>query len=124
MADEMDDRRNRYNERELGQEFADPHYSEQQQLARSFADPNALDDARLGKSFEDTNSSGKRKKSPDGVRTKPPTDRRKIAIFLVAFLLLFLIVVIAGWLPRREREREIDRRAKEQQDAKPMVNVA
>ena len=62
MADEMDDRKNRYDERELGREFADPDYSEQQQLARSFADPNALDDARLGKSFEETNSSGKRKK--------------------------------------------------------------
>jgi multidrug efflux pump subunit AcrA (membrane-fusion protein) len=124
MADEMDDRKNRYDERELGHEFADPEYAERQRLARSFEDPNALDDARLGKSFEETNSSGKRKKSPAGVRTKPPTDRRKIAIFLIAFLLLFLIVLVAGWLPRRERAREIDRRAKEQQEAKPTVNVA
>ena len=55
MADEMDDRKNRYDERELGREFADPEYAERQQLARSFEDPNALDDARLGKSFEETN---------------------------------------------------------------------
>src|ERR1700761_7216900 len=112
MADEMDDRRNRYDERELGRGFADPEYAERQQLARSFADPNALDDARLGKSFEETNSSGKRKKLPGVARTKPPTDRRKIAVFLIVFLLLFLIVVIAGWLPRYERTKEIDRRAK------------
>ena len=63
MADEMDDRKNRYDERELGREFSDPEYADRQQLARSFEDPNALDDARLGKSFEETNSSGKRKKS-------------------------------------------------------------
>ena len=124
MADEMDDRENRYNERELGREFADPDYSEQQQLARSFADPNALDDARLGRSFEETNSSGKRKKPAAAARARPRTDRRKIAIFLIVFLLLFLIVLIAGWLPRRAREREIDKRAKEQQEAKPTVNVA
>jgi multidrug efflux pump subunit AcrA (membrane-fusion protein) len=123
MADEMDDQKNRYNERELGREFADPEYAERQQLARSFEDPNAMDDARLGKSFEETNSSRKRKKSPERVRTRPPTDRRKIVIFLIVFLLLFLIVLIAGWLPRREREKEIDRHAKEQREAKPMVNV-
>ena len=93
-------------------------------MARSFEDPNALDDARLGRSFEETNSSGRRKKSPTAVRAQRPTDRRKIAIFLIVFLLLFLVVLIAGWLPRREREREIDRRAREQQNAKPIVNVA
>jgi multidrug efflux pump subunit AcrA (membrane-fusion protein) len=122
MADEMDDRKNRYDERELGRGFADPEYAERQQLARSFEDPNALDDARLGKNFEETNSSGKRKKSP--VRAQPPTNRRNIAIFLVGFLLLFLIVVIAGWLPRHQREKEIDRRTEEQQNAKPIVDVA
>ena len=124
MADEMDDRKNRYNERELRREFADQEHRERQQLARSFEDPNALDDARLGKSFEETNSSRTRKKSPGAARQQRPMDRRKIAIFLIAFLLLFLIVVIAGWLPRREREKEIDRRAKERQDAKPVVDVA
>src|SRR5580698_5169228 len=122
MADEMDDRKNRYDERELGRGFADPEYAERQQLARSFEDPNALDDARLGTNFEETNSSGKRKKSP--VRAQPPTNRRNIAIFLVGFLLLFLIVVIAGWLPRHQREKEIDRRTEEQQGAKPVVDVA
>src|ERR1700744_6723192 len=107
MADEMDDRKNRYDEREPGRGFTDPDYAERQQLARSFEDPNALDDVRLGKSFEETNSSGKRRKSTGAVR--PPTDRRKIAIFVTALLLLFVFVVLAGWLPRRAREKEIDR---------------
>ncbi len=124
MADERDDRKNRYDERQLGREFADPESAERQQLARSFEDPNALDDARLGRSFEETNSSRKRKKSAAAVRTQPPIDRRKIAIFLIVFLLLFVIVVLAGWLPRRERKKEIDRRAREQQNAKPIVNAA
>lgn len=123
MADEMDDPKNRYDEREAGRQFADPQYAERQRLARSFEDPNALDDARLGKSFEETNSSGKRRKS-SGVRDQPPTDRRKIAIFLIAFLALFLIVVIAGWLPRYARTKEINRRAEEQQNSKPVVDAA
>jgi len=106
----MDDQNNRYDERGRRREFAGRDYAEQQQLARSFEDPNALDDARLGKSFEETNSSRKRKKVP--ARNQPPTDRRKIAIFLIAFLVLFLIVVIAGWLPRHKREQEIDQRAR------------
>ena len=122
MADEMDDRKYRYDE--LGRESADPEYAERQRLARSFEDPNALDDARLGQSFEETNSSGRRKKPRSGGHTQPPMDRRKIAIFLIAFLLLFLVVVIAGWLPRHRREIELDRRAQEQQNAKPMVDVA
>jgi len=122
MADEMDDRKNRDDARELGRVSRDPEYVERQQLARSFEDPNALDDARLGKSFEETNSSRRRKKQP--ARAQRPTDRRKIAVFLVAFLLLFLIVLIVGWLPRRERAKEIDRRAKEQQNAEPVVDVA
>lgn len=121
MADEMDYRKNRDDERELGREFAEPDYAARQQLARSFEDPNALDDTRLGKSFEETNSSGRRKKSH--AVSRPPIDRRKIAIFLVVFLLLFLIVLIAGWLPRHQRAKEIDRRAKEQQNAKPVVDV-
>ncbi len=124
MADEMDERKREYDERELGREYADPEYAERQQLARSFEDPNALDDARLGKSFEETNSSGRRKKASAASRAQRPTDRRKIALFLIVFLLLFVIVVIAGWLPRHRREREIERRAKEQQDAKPIVDVA
>ena len=118
----MADQNNRYDERDLRREFAEPEYAERQKLARSFEDPNALDDARLGKSFEETNSSRRRKKTP--ARSQPPADRRKIAIFLIAFLLLFLIVVIAGWLPRHKREGEIERRAQEQQNAKPVVNVA
>ena len=121
MADNMDDPKNRENERAPGREFADPQFAEQEQLAQSFADPNAMDDQRLGKSFEETNSGRKRRKSTG---TKQPTNRRTIAIFVVGFLLLFLIVLIAGWLPRRARTKDIDRLAQEQQNAKPVVDAA
>lgn len=115
---------NEADERELGREFGDPEYAERQQLARSFADPNALDDARLGKSFEETNSSRKRKKPPITERVHKPANRSKLWMFLVAFAVFFLIVLIAGWLPRHFRNKEIDRRAKQQQDTKPVVDVA
>src|SRR5215469_1639678 len=124
MADERNDRKNRDDERELGHAISDADYAERQKLARSFEDPNALDDARLGMSFEESNSSGRRRKAASDGRARPPADRRKIAIFLIIFLLLFLIVVIVGWLPRHERETEIDRRAKQQHDAQPVVDVA
>jgi multidrug efflux pump subunit AcrA (membrane-fusion protein) len=107
-------------QRELGREFADTGYGEQQQLARSFADPNALDDARLGKSFEETNSSRKRKKP----QVHKQEDHHKLWIFLIAFAVLFLIVLFAGWLPRHKRNEEIDQRAKQEQNAKPVVDAA
>jgi multidrug efflux pump subunit AcrA (membrane-fusion protein) len=115
---------NEADERELGREFGDPDYTERQQLARSFADPNALDDARLGKSFEETNSSRRRKKPPAAERVQRPKDRRKLWMFVIAFALLFLIVLIAGWLPRHFRDRDIEQRAKEQQNTKPVIDVA
>ena len=107
-------------QRELGREFADPDYAEQQQLARAFADPNALDDARLGKSFEETNSSRKRKKP----HVRKHEDHRNLWIFLIVFAALFLIVLFAGWLPRHRRDKEIDQRAKQEQDATPVVDAA
>src|SRR5215472_14654812 len=123
MADERNEPKHRENDRELGREFADSEYTDRQTLARSFEDPNALDDARLGKSFEDSNSSGRRRKPAGEGRAKLPTDRRKVASFLIVFLLLFLTVVIVGWLPRYRRERDNDRRAEEQKNAKVVVDV-
>jgi len=123
MADERNEPKHRENDRELGREFADSEYTDRQTLARSFEDPNALDDARLGKSFEESNSSGRRRRPAGEGRAKPPTDRRKIAIFLIVFLLLFLTVVIVGWLPRYRRERDNERRAEEQKNAKVVVDV-
>ncbi|HZQ43792.1 MAG TPA: efflux RND transporter periplasmic adaptor subunit [Acidobacteriaceae bacterium] len=111
-------------ENELGREFADPEYAERQLLARSFADPNALDDARLGKSFEETNSSGKRKKPPVRERVHKPAGHRNLWIFLVAFAVLFLVMLLVGWLPRHNRNKEIDQRAKREHDEKPVVDAA
>ena len=109
---------------ELGREFADPEYAERQRLARSFADPNALDDARLGASFEETNSSRKRKKPPVQQRIHKPADHRKLWIFVIAFALFFLLVLLIGWLPRHKRNKEIDQRAKQEKNDKPVVDAA
>lgn len=114
------ERSNEADEHELGQEFGDPAYAERQRLARAFADPNALDDARLGRSFEETNSSRKRKKP----QVRKPEDHRKLWIFLIAFAVLFLLVLFFGWLPRHKRTKEIDQRAKQEQNAKPVVDAA
>ncbi|HVG27546.1 MAG TPA: efflux RND transporter periplasmic adaptor subunit [Acidobacteriaceae bacterium] len=111
-------------QRELGREFADADFAERQRLARSFEDPNALDDARLGKSFEESNSSRKRRHMPLTEHAHKPANRRMLWVFLVAFALLFLVVVLVGWLPRHERDKDIDRRAQQQRDAKPVVEVA
>lgn len=111
-------------ERELGREFADPGYADRQHLAQSFADPNALDDARLGKSFEQSNSSRRRKKHIVTEHVHKAADRRKLWIFLIVFAVVFLILLLAGWLPRHLRDKDIDQRSKQQQDAKPVVDVA
>jgi multidrug efflux pump subunit AcrA (membrane-fusion protein) len=110
-------------EREMGREFADPEYAERRRLARSFADPNALDDARLGKSFEETNSSRKRKRAHVSEHAHRPESHRKVWIFLVCFLLLFFIVLLIGWLPKHFRNKDIDRRAQAERNAKPVVDV-
>ncbi len=109
---------------ELGREFSDPDYAERQRLARAFADPNALDDARLGKSFEETNSSRKRKRTLARERVRKPADHRKLWIFLIAFALLFLVMLLIGWIPRHNRDKRINQHAKEEQNAKPVVEVA
>jgi multidrug efflux pump subunit AcrA (membrane-fusion protein) len=110
-------------ERELGREFADPGYAEQRRLGQAFADPNALDDARLGKSFEESNSSRKRKKPPITERIHKPANRRPLWIFLICFLALFLIVLLAGWLPRHRRNRELNKEAEQERNEKPVVDV-
>lgn len=106
-------------ERELGREFADSTYADRQQLARSFADPNALDDARLGKSFEETNSSRKSRKP----HVRKREDHTKLWIFLIAFAVLFLIVLFIGWLPRHKRNRETHQRAEQQRNEKPVIDA-
>jgi len=107
---------------QLGSEFADPNFRDNRKLANAFADPNSLDDARVGKSFEDTSSSRKKQPRPHPPIHKPES-RKVLYISLLAFAVLFVIVVLAGWLPRHFRDRNNEERAKNQRDAKPIVEV-
>jgi multidrug efflux pump subunit AcrA (membrane-fusion protein) len=123
MADEMRVPRSHdeANQVELGREFADANYGEEQRLGNSFADPNALDDARLGKSFEETNSSRRKKKQV--VAERKQVNRRPLWIFLLCFAVIFLIVLIVGILPRISRDHEIDKQANAEKNAKPVVDT-
>ena len=98
-----------------------PDTTSPQRLGNSFADPNAMDDARVGKSFVETNSSKKKKKTE---RVHKKENRRPLYWFLVAFLVLVVIVVLAGWLPRHSRDKELARRASHERNDKPVVEVA
>ena len=109
--------------RELGREFADPNYRDEQKLAQSFADPNSQDDIRLGKSFEETNYSGKKHKTPLTERVHKPSSWKPVLIVLGAILLLVIVGGLAGYLPRHERDKKIDQQAKDKAAAKPVVEV-
>ncbi len=109
--------------RELGREFADPHYADEQKLGQSFADPNSGDDIRLGKNFAETNFSGKKHKQPLTERVHKPQSWRPVLLIVAAILLLALIGGLAGFLPRHARDKKIDTQAKDQANAKPVIEV-
>jgi multidrug efflux pump subunit AcrA (membrane-fusion protein) len=106
----------------LGDEFVHAERADERSLGKSFADPNSLDDKRLGKSFEETNFSGK-KKSHASHAQKREQSRRILWISVIAFVLLFLIVILVGWLPRHSRDKENEKRAKAEREKKPQVEV-
>jgi multidrug efflux pump subunit AcrA (membrane-fusion protein) len=91
-------------------------------LGDSFADPNALDDQKLGNSFVEMNSSAKRKhhlpKPP-----KPPVNKRTLFLFLLGVAAVFLVVFLVGYLPRHSRNEEIARKAADERNAVPIVQV-
>lgn len=108
---------------ELARDFADPDFADEQHLAQSFADPNSLDDTRLGNAFAEANSSRKKKKPPVTERVHKPSSWRPVLIILGVLLLLALIGGLAGFLPRHQRDKRIDRQAQDRSNAKPMVEV-
>jgi multidrug efflux pump subunit AcrA (membrane-fusion protein) len=98
-----------------------------QKIGEDFADPNALDDRRVGKNFEESQFSGKKHHKPVAERVHavaPKAGSRKpLYIFIVVMLCVFALVVLFGWLSRRGDKKDIDRRAQETKDAKPVVEV-
>ncbi len=100
-----------------------PEESKPENVGEQFADPNSGDDRRLGKGFEETNSSRKRHGEPLKERIHWPENRKPLYWFLIAFAILLVIVVLIGWLPRHSRDKDIERRAKEQKNAKVVVET-
>ncbi len=122
------ERSNEADRKELGREFADPHYAEDRKLADSFADPNSTDDGRLGRSFEDTESSRKKPPLKDRVHMphtpSDPRSRRVFWLVLLAAAVIFLVVLLVGWLPRHKTDKQNEEAARTRRDAKPIVEVA
>ena len=108
----------------LGDEFADTTSVDRHAIAESFADPNSLDDARIGKNFVETNSSAKKKHKPLKEVIHKPTSKKPIWIVAGIVLVLFVLVLLIGGLPKLFTKREIDKDAKNEKDAKPMVTAA
>jgi multidrug efflux pump subunit AcrA (membrane-fusion protein) len=101
-----------------------PEEGDPAKVGEQFADPNATDDRRLGKSFEESNFSGKKYKKPLSERVHAPKNRRPLYWSLFAFFLLVVLVVLAGGLPRYFRNKDIDKSAQQEKNAKPVVETA
>jgi multidrug efflux pump subunit AcrA (membrane-fusion protein) len=97
-------------------------YRDERTLAESFADPNAIDDQKLGNSFIEMNSSAKKKHHIPRPK-KPPVNKRTLLLFVLGVVVVFLLVFFIGFLPRHSRDREIARKAQDQKDAIPVVQV-
>ena len=100
-----------------------PEESDPKSVGEQFADPNSGDDRRLGKGFEETNSSRKKHAPPLKERIHWPENRKPLYLFLIAFVILVVVALLAGGLPRLFRTRDIDQRSKEEKSAKPVVEV-
>jgi len=100
-----------------------PEESDPKSVGEQFADPNSGDDRRLGKGFEETNSSRKKHAPPLKERIHWPENRKPLYLFLIAFVILVVVALLAGGLPRLFRTRDIDKRSKEEKSAKPVVEV-
>ena len=104
----------------LGEEFADRTYGDDRELGRAFDDPNSADDTKLGHEFEESNSSAKKHHRPllETVEEpfKKPKNKKILYLVLAGIVILFLLVLFFGWIPRESRNRETEKRAKTMQE--------
>lgn len=102
-----------------------PEETDPAKVGEQFADPNSADDRRVGRNFEETNFSGKKQHTPLSERAKEmvPKSRKVLWWFLIGFAILFVIVVLAGALPRFFRDRDTKDRANKEKNAKPVVET-
>ena len=112
---------------ELGGDFADPRYADERVLAGSFADPNSMDDIKLGNSFTETNSSAKKHHRPIKEVLESPFHKRgsrKVLYWVIAtVVVVFLVILLAGWIPRHSRNKETAQRSKQEAGAEPVIEV-
>ena len=101
-----------------------PEESDPKSVGEQFADPNAADDRRLGREFQETNSTHKKHTPPLKERIHWPENRKPLYWFLIAFVILVVIALLAGGLPRLFRDMDIDQRSKAEKSAKPVVETA
>jgi multidrug efflux pump subunit AcrA (membrane-fusion protein) len=101
-----------------------PHETDPSNVGDAFADPNSTDDRRIGESFEETQFSGRKRKPPLYEQVHEPENRRPLYLFLLAFVILVVIVTLAGWLPRHFRDNDNNQRAAQEKSAKPVVETA
>ena len=119
-------RRNATDAPRLGAAFADPTYADRQTLASAFADPNSQDDTKLGNAFEATNSSAKHHHRPVKEVVAEPFKKAKsngiLAWSVLAVVVLFLLVLFFGWLPRHHRKDQTEATASQNEQA-PLIEV-
>ncbi len=99
----------------------DPDEQERQAVGRAFEDPNSADDLRLGKAFDHTTSAARKKHAPLSDSIHKPRNSRFIYWLVLGVAVVFLLVLLLGYLPRRARDKETARRAEQQRNALPVV---
>ncbi|ADW70389.1 efflux RND transporter periplasmic adaptor subunit [Granulicella tundricola] len=112
---------------DIGDEFSHPERPEERRLGESFADPNAIDDTKLGKAFEKTNSSAKKHHRPVKEVVEAPfkhkSSKKVLYIILACVVIIFIIVLIAGAIPRLAQDKETRKRADDTKNAVPVVEA-
>jgi multidrug efflux pump subunit AcrA (membrane-fusion protein) len=110
----------------LGKEFADTSYGDDREIGRAFNDPNSMDDTRLGKEFARSNSSAKKHHRPVGEVVSEPFTKpknKKVLFWVIAsVVVVFLLILLLGWIPRHNRNKETEARAK-QENEPPTIEV-
>jgi multidrug efflux pump subunit AcrA (membrane-fusion protein) len=100
-----------------------PEETDPAKVGDSFADPNASDDRRVGRNFEESNFSGKKHPTPLKERIHAPANRRSLYWFLLAFAVIFVLVVVAGWIPRHRQNEETKKRSQQEKNQQPVVET-
>lgn len=61
--------------------------------------------------------------SPRGGEQQPGAASQRTLLWILIVMVMIGLALLAGWLPRHKRDREVAARAKQQQDAVPVVAV-